>query len=73
MSDRVGSRTVAAITVERADSLVSVDGRFFKRVGKTNQVMSPEELRQRLVATRNSTWDRQIERTPPWTTSIRKP
>jgi ATP-dependent DNA helicase RecG len=56
-----GGRTVAAIKVDRADSLVSVDGRFFKRVGKTNQVMSPEELRQRLVATGNSTWDRQIE------------
>jgi ATP-dependent DNA helicase RecG len=57
-----GGRTVAVITVERADSLISVDGRFFKRVGKTNQVMSPEELRQRLVATGNSTWDRQIEK-----------
>ena len=56
-----GGRTVVAITVDRSDSPVSVDGRFFKRVGRTNQMMSPEEVRQRLLATGNATWDSQLE------------
>jgi ATP-dependent DNA helicase RecG len=60
-SRRFNGRTVASIKVERSDSPISVDGRFYKRVGKTNQIMSPEEVRQRLLAMSNTTWDRQLE------------
>ena len=56
-----GGRIVVAITVDRSDSPISVDGRFFKRVGRTNQMMSPEEVRQRLLAAGNATWDSQLE------------
>ncbi len=56
-----GERTVVAITVEPCDSPVSVDGRFIKRVGRTNQMMSSEELRQRLLASGSSSWDSQLE------------
>ena len=54
-------RTVVAITVGRSDSLVSVDGRFIKRVGRTNQLMSPEEIKQRLLFYSNSSWDSRAE------------
>lgn len=53
-------RTVVAIIVDRADSPVSVDGRYVKRVGRTNQLMSPEEIKQRLFASSGSSWDSQI-------------
>ncbi|MDZ4837573.1 MAG: helix-turn-helix domain-containing protein [Candidatus Melainabacteria bacterium] len=54
-------RTVIAITVERSDNPISVDGRYIKRVGRTNQIMSPEEVRQRLFASSTSGWDSRIE------------
>ena len=57
----VNQRTVVELKVERSISLIGVDGRFVKRVGRTNQVMSPDEIRQRLLATGNSTWDNQSE------------
>ncbi|MGH9549944.1 MAG: RNA-binding domain-containing protein, partial [Terriglobales bacterium] len=53
-------RTVVAITVERADSPISVDGRYVKRVGRTNQIMGPDEIKQRLLASSPSSWDSQI-------------
>ena len=62
-SHQFNGRTVAAIQVERSKSPISVDGRFYKRVGKTNQIISPEEVRQRLLAMGIATWDSQIEGT----------
>lgn len=54
-------RTIMVITVERSDTPLSVEGRFIKRVGRTNQIMSSEELRQRLLTSGASSWDSQIE------------
>ncbi len=53
-------RTIVAITVDQANDPVSVDGRFIKRVGRTNQQMSPEEIKQRLIASSGTSWDAQV-------------
>ncbi len=53
-------RTFVEITVERSESPIAIDGRFFKRVGRTNQLIGPEEVRQRLFASSKSSWDAQI-------------
>lgn len=53
-------RTVVAIKVDQANDPVSVDGRFVKRVGRTNQLMSPEEIKQRLIASSGTSWDAQV-------------
>lgn len=54
-------RTVVAISVERSNSLICVEGRYIKRVGRTNQIMSPDETKQRLLASGSETWDNRIE------------
>lgn len=40
---------------------VSVRGRYFKRVGKTNQRMSHEEIMQKFMASASKSWDMAIE------------
>ncbi len=40
---------------------VSIRGRFFRRVGKTNQRMSHEEIMARLIARTGLSWDAHIE------------
>lgn len=40
---------------------VSVRGRYFRRVSKTNQRMSHEEIMQRLIAQSGSSWDAYTE------------
>lgn len=54
-------RTVIAIKVQRSDRPIGVDGRFIKRVGRTNQMMAPDEVRHRLLATSKITWDGIVE------------
>ena len=39
---------------------VSVKGRFFKRVGRTNQRMSHDEIIRRLLASTGSSWDAEL-------------
>lgn len=56
-----GGRAVVVVTVERSDAPVCVDGRFIKRVGPTNQIMGPEEVRQRLLTSGRFTWDSKLE------------
>lgn len=53
--------TVVVINVIQSGSPISIDGRHFKRVGRTNQLMSAEEYRQRLLASGSSSWDNSIE------------
>ena len=53
-------RTVVEIKVERSDTPITVDGRFVKRVGRTNQTMGPDEIKQRLFASSGTSWDSQI-------------
>jgi ATP-dependent DNA helicase RecG len=54
-------RTVGVIIVERSHAPVNVDGRYFKRVGRTNQVMSNTEIEYRILASSKTSWDSQIE------------
>lgn len=53
-------RTVVEINVDRSNSPITVDGRFIKRVGRTNQMMGPDEIKQRLFASSGTSWDAQI-------------
>lgn len=54
-------RSIAVISVDRSHSPVSVEGRYFKRVGRTNQLMSNEEIAYRILASSNTSWDSQLE------------
>lgn len=54
-------RTVVAITVDHSEGPVCIDGRYLKRVGRTNQVMSPEEAKRKLLAGSSASWDNQTE------------
>lgn len=58
---RHSNRTIVVIRVERSLSPIAVDGRYFKRVGRTNQMMSSEEYKQRLLGAGSLTWDSAIE------------
>lgn len=53
-------RTVVEINVERSNTPITVDGRFVKRVGRTNQMMGPDEIKQRLFASSGMSWDAQL-------------
>lgn len=56
------NKKLAAIKVEPSSGVpVSVRGRFFKRVGRSNQRMSHEEIMQRLRSSTGSSWDADIE------------
>jgi ATP-dependent DNA helicase RecG len=55
-------KTVVVILVSVVTgSPVSVRGRYFRRVSKSNQRMSHEEIMQRLIAQSGSSWDAYIE------------
>jgi len=58
---KYNGRTVVVISVDRSESAIAIDGRYLKRVGRTNQVMSPDETKQRLLAGGSATWDNRIE------------
>lgn len=64
-------RVVIVITINRATSPISVDGRQFKRVGRTNQLMSSEEYKQRLLSSGSVSWDGAME--PRQTPNAAKP
>lgn len=60
-------KTVVAIRVEPvATGPVSVRGRFFRRVGRTNQRMSHEEIVQRLLNASGLSWDASVEPQAAW-------
>ena len=62
-----GGKTVIAIRVEPvAAGPVSVRGRFFCRVGRTNQRMSHEEIVQRLLSASGLSWDASVEPQATW-------
>jgi ATP-dependent DNA helicase RecG len=54
-------KSIGLIKVDRSESPVSVDGRFFKRVGRTNQLMSHQEIMYLALNSSNTSWDKQIE------------
>jgi ATP-dependent DNA helicase RecG len=56
------SKGVVAIQVlAKIGTLVSVRGRYFRRVAKTNQRMSHEEIMQTMIASSGLSWDAFIE------------
>jgi ATP-dependent DNA helicase RecG len=68
-----GGRTVVLVRVEPvAAGPVSVRGRFFRRVGRTNQRMSHEEIVQRLLNASGLSWDALAEPLATWDDLDRK-
>jgi predicted HTH transcriptional regulator len=60
-------KMVVIIKVESAAAgPVSVRGRFFRRVGRTNQRMSHEEIVQRLLNASGLSWDASVEPQATW-------
>jgi ATP-dependent DNA helicase RecG len=60
-------KAVIAIRTESATvGPVSVRGRFFRRVGRTNQRMSHEEIVQRLLNASGLSWDASVEPQATW-------
>lgn len=56
------NKEVAIISVEKClNATVGFKGKFFKRVGKTNQTMSESEIAQRAMARSQMSWDTCIE------------
>jgi len=57
------NKKVAVIKIEPSTTglPVSVKGRFFKRVGRTNQRMSHTEIVRRLLASTGSSWDAEVD------------
>lgn len=53
--------TIGVVSVKRSRSPVSVDGRYLKRIGRTNQLMSNEEIMYRILDSSKTSWDSQIE------------
>lgn len=60
-------KTVVAIAIEPAAGVpVSVRGRYFRRVGRTNQRMSHQEIMQRMILGSGLSWDAVIELEASW-------
>lgn len=58
------NKHIIAIRVPaRTGAPVSVRGRYFRRVGKTNQRMSHEEIMQGMISTNGLSWDALLEPT----------
>jgi ATP-dependent DNA helicase RecG len=57
-------KTVIVIHISSITGVpVSVRGRYFRRIGRTNQRMSHEEIMQRMVTSTGLSWDAIIEST----------
>lgn len=60
---QIEEKSIIAIRVSRViGSPVSINGKYFKRISKTNQRMSHEEIIQRLLSTSEMSWDSVVER-----------
>ena len=60
-------KTVVTITVEPTNGVpISVRGRYFRRVGRTNQRMSHQEIMQRMISGSGLSWDAVIEPQTNW-------
>lgn len=55
-------RKIVKLTVHQSHScVVSVRGRYFRRVGKTNQKMNSEDIAQKLMSVTKLSWDSGLE------------
>jgi ATP-dependent DNA helicase RecG len=62
-----GAKALVIIRIEPAAAgPVSIRGRFFRRVGRTNQRRSHEEIVQRLLSASGSSWDASAEPQATW-------
>jgi ATP-dependent DNA helicase RecG len=62
-----GKKSVIVIRVSAGVSApVSVQGRYFRRTGRTNQKMSHAEILRRMKESANSSWDEEIEARASW-------
>lgn len=60
-------KTLVTITVEPATGVpVSVRGRYFRRVGRTNQRMSHQEIMQRMISGSGLSWNAVVESEARW-------
>lgn len=58
------NKNIITIQVQaKTGAPISVRGRYFRRVGKTNQRMSHEEIMQRIIANNGLSWDALLEPT----------
>ena len=61
------AKNVVLIQIEQSSRVpVSVRGRFFRRVGRTNQRMSHEEIMRRMLAGAGLSWDAVVEADATW-------
>lgn len=59
---QVGDKHVIVIKVRlRTGAPISVRGRYFRRVGRTNQRMSHEEIMQEMISSSGQSWDAFLE------------
>lgn len=60
-------KSVISIQIEPVTGApVSVRGRYFRRIGRTNQRMSHEEIMQRMLTSAGLSWDAVVEREASW-------
>jgi predicted HTH transcriptional regulator len=60
----IENKTVVVVWVEPSISApISVRGKFFRRVGRSNQRMSYEEIMHRMIGNLGISWDAFIEQT----------
>jgi len=60
-------KVIVTIKVEPATGVpVSVRGRYFRRVGRTNQRMSHQEIMQRMISGSGLSWDAVVEPEARW-------
>lgn len=60
-------KTLVTITVESTTGVpVSVRGRYFRRMGRTNQRMSHKEIMQRILSGAGLSWDAVVEPEASW-------
>lgn len=61
---QVGNKNVVIIKIRpRTGAPISVRGRYFRRVGRTNQRMSHEEIMQEMISISGLSWDAFLEPT----------
>lgn len=60
-------KVIVTIAIEPVTGVpVSVRGRYFRRVGRTNQRMSHEEIMQRMISGSGLSWDAMVESEASW-------
>jgi len=56
-SEKIKGKSILRISVTPQQGLISYKGRYYTRVGSTNQQLSPEQMAQRVLQMSWKTWD----------------